>query len=84
MYMGDRIEATPTATPPVMRAKTKINKLWAVALPIAERKNRIAASIKTFFRPKWSPAFPASITPAMHPNSRLLTVQPKPASDKPK
>ena len=84
IYMGDRMEATPTAIPPNILEKRKKESEWDEALPIAERKNRKAANISTFLRPYWSPAFPAIKTPAMQPNNKLLTVQPNAASDNPK
>ena len=51
MYMGERFDARPIATPPSMRQATKIPKLVAIALPSDVTTNRAAEKISRRFRP---------------------------------
>ncbi len=80
MYIGESIEAVPTAIPPKNLNETKTQSFAARAEPIAETKKMRAAALSVFLLPKMSPGFPESITPMIQPMSRLLTVHPSPTS----
>ena len=76
MYMGERLEARPMATPPRMRHVTKMKKVGATALPREVTANSRAEVINNFFRPKRSLNAPAKREPKRQPMRAQLLAQP--------
>ncbi len=76
IYMGQRIEAHPTATPPRIRAKANCPRLEGIADPTAEREKKRAAASKALLLPKRSLTGAAKGAPRMHPTSALATAHP--------
>ena len=76
MYMGDRLEARPMATPPRIRHVTKMKKVGATAFPREVTANSRAEAINNFFRPNRSLRAPAKREPKRQPMRAQLLAQP--------
>ena len=76
MYIGERLEASPMATPPSIRQRTKMAKLGARALPSEVTAKRIAHRLSKRLRPNRSLSAPASSAPTRQPNRAQLLAQP--------
>src|SRR5436190_18322469 len=76
MYMGERFDASPMATPPRMRHVMKRAKDGASALPMDVAPNRKAERMSNRLRPKRSLKTPATRAPMRHPTSAQLFAQP--------
>src|ERR1017187_7356318 len=76
MYVGDKLEATPMATPPAIRQVTKRLKVFDQPVRTEEIAKRSAAAISIFFRPMRSLSAPEVIDPSKHPSSAQLLAQP--------
>src|SRR5918995_1499640 len=68
--------AAPTASPPTIRAATKVAKVVASDASSADTTNSTAAHNSTFLRPSRSLSTPANALPTRAPQPRLLTAQP--------
>jgi len=75
MYMGERFDASPIATPPSIRQTTNIVKVLASAFPSEVTAKSIPAAISSRFRPKASLSAPATKAPARQPTSAQLFAQ---------
>ncbi len=76
-YMGERIDAPPTASPPAKRARMKSVKLDAVAVATEVRAKNSATHSRILRRPYLSVKRPAANAPTTHPNSNELKAQPR-------
>jgi hypothetical protein len=76
IYSGDSMEAAPTPTPPIIRARTKKVKFDANKHPIAEMANKKAVITSAFFRPILSATYPAVKAPRIQPRIALDTAHP--------
>ena len=76
MYMGERFDARPMATPPSIRHEMKIANEGASALPREVTANRNADKINSRLRPNLSLNAPATSAPARQPMSAQLLAQP--------
>ena len=76
IYIGDRLDARPIATPPSIRHTMNTVKLWASALPSDVTANITAASINRRLRPNLSLNAPAASEPNRQPMSAQLFAQP--------
>src|ERR1035438_380430 len=76
MYIGDRLEARPMATPPIMRQDMNMAKVGDRALPADVTAKSRAARISRRFRPNLSLRTPAARAPARHPTRAQLFAQP--------
>ena len=76
IYIGESIEATPTASPPINRAKINSKNVLGRAERIADMAKNRAAAIRIFFLPNLSLNIPAILAPMIHPIKRLLTANP--------
>ncbi len=76
MYIGDKLEASPIATPPKMRQLIKIVKLLANALPRDVTAKINAATINNRLRPNLSLKPPAASAPNKQPINAQLLAQP--------
>ncbi len=76
MYMGERFEARPMATPPRRRFPMKNEKLGAraVMMPVPVKRN--PARMSRRFRPKRSLSPPETSEPTRHPTRALDMAQP--------
>jgi hypothetical protein len=77
MYMGDRFEARPIATPPSIRQAMKMANVGASALPNEVTANRNADSTSSHLRPKLSLSAPATSAPTRQPINAQLLAQPE-------
>ena len=75
MYMGERLDAIPMATPPSIRQETKSVKLGAQALPNDVAANRTAHHTSNRRRPKRSLSAPARSAPTQT-SQQCATVRP--------
>ena len=76
MYMGERLDARPMATPPSIRHATKMEKFGASALPSEVSANKNADAINSRLRPNLSLNAPATSAPTRQPMSAQLFAQP--------
>ena len=76
MYMGERFEARPMATPPSMRHAMKTEKLSAKALPSEVTAKMRAERMSSRLRPNRSLPAPASSAPTRQPMRAQLLAQP--------
>jgi hypothetical protein len=76
IYIGEVIDAAPTPTPPIILKITNIVTFFGSAVPTAETKNRIAATISVLFLPNQSLSSPAIETPMVQPINALAATQP--------
>ncbi len=76
MYMGDRFDARPMATPPSIRHATKMVKSGASAFPIEVPAKRKAEKISSRLRPNLSLIAPATSAPTRQPMSAQLFAHP--------
>ena len=85
MYMGERFEAMPIATPPKMRNTTNQAKAGAQPVSTDETANSRAAATSSRLRPNLSLRPPVRTAPARQPSRAQLFAQPRRALlDKPK
>jgi len=80
MYIGDRLDARPMATPPRMRQIMKTVNVSARPLPIEVMAKRAAEAISRRLRPKRSLNTPQASAPARQPISAQLLAQPESAA----
>ncbi len=76
-YMGERMDAPPTASPPMKRASTKVVKLGATLVPIEMTKNSAATHNRIFCRPYRFVSRPATVAPITQPKRSELKAQPR-------
>src|ERR1039457_3899288 len=76
IYIGERLDARPMATPPKMRHAMKMVKLLASALPREVTAKTSAATINNRLRPNLSLNAPAINAPTKQPISAQLLAQP--------
>jgi hypothetical protein len=76
MYMGERPDAMPIASPPRMRQNTKASKTCADPVPIDDTTNTDAAISRARLRPSASLSTPEHSAPAKQPISAQLIAQP--------
>src|SRR2546429_503294 len=76
MYMGERFDANPMATPPQIRQAMKIEKLLATALPREVMAKSNAATINNRLRPNLSLSAPATNAPTRQPRRAQLLAHP--------
>ena len=76
IYIGDKFDASPMATPPSIRQKMKMEKLPASALPSEVTAKSNADKISSRFRPNLSLNAPAISAPTRQPMSAQLFAQP--------
>ena len=76
IYIGERLDARPMATPPSIRHATKMAKFGASALPNEVTANKNADSSNNFLRPNLSLNAPATSAPTRQPMSAQLFAQP--------
>ena len=76
MYMGERFEAIPMATPPAIRQRLKAKKVLTSPVPIEEMTKTIAEKTKSHLRPSLSLRPPERIAPRRQPTSALPMAQP--------
>ena len=76
MYMGDRFEAKPIATPPQIRQARNVAKELTDPVPIELTVNSKAAAISSRFRPNRSLKIPEVTAPNRQPMRALLMAQP--------
>ena len=69
MYIGERLEAMPIATPPTIRHVTKAGNEPAQPVSTDDPANSSAAAMSSFFRPKRSLSAPVIIAPTRQPTS---------------
>ena len=76
IYIGERFDARPMATPPSIRHATNTVKVCASAMPMEVTANNSAASASSRFRPCRSLNAPAPSAPNKQPISAQLFAQP--------
>ena len=76
MYIGERFDAIPMATPPRMRHTTNQVKLGAQPVRADETANKAAETSSNFFRPNLSLSPPETTEPNRQPTSAQLLAQP--------
>src|SRR5215470_15449307 len=76
MYIGERFEARPIATPPASRHRTKLLKVLAAAIPRDETAKKNAATVSRVLRPNLSLRLPETSAPTKHPTRAQLIAQP--------
>src|SRR5947209_82176 len=76
-YMGERMDAPPTARPPANRASTKRVKVGAKPVASEVTAKRTATMRRMFLRPKESVNRPAIPEPKTQPKSSELKAQPR-------
>ena len=69
MYIGDRFDAMPMATPPTIRHVTNAGNEPAQPVSTDDTANSSAAATSSFFRPKRSLSAPVIIEPTRQPTS---------------
>ena len=69
MYIGDRFDAMPIATPPAIRQVTKAANEPAQPVSTDDAANSSAAASSSFFRPKRSLSAPVTSEPTRQPTS---------------
>src|SRR6266853_2035451 len=67
MYMGERLDARPIASPPAILQVTKTSKVFEKAVPIEESANNIADKRSIGLRPNLPVRAPESIAPRRQP-----------------
>lgn len=76
-YIGERMDAPPTASPPANRAMTNNAKLGARPVASDVIANSTATMRRIFFRPYELVSRPAMPDPNTHPNRSELKAQPR-------
>jgi len=76
-YIGDRMDAPPTASPPMKRASTKVAKLGAMPVAMEVAENSTATHNRMLRRPYRFVSRPATVEPITQPNSSELNAQPR-------
>ena len=76
MYIGERLEAMPMATPPTIRQSTKAANVYAQPVRIDETANRRAAASSSLLRPSLSLSPPVTSDPSRQPTRAQLLAQP--------
>ena len=76
IYIGERFEANPMATPPAIRHRLNANKVAAMPVPTDDTANTTAARIKRRLRPNLSLEPPATTAPRRQPTTALPIAQP--------
>ncbi len=76
MYMGERFDASPMATPPKIRQPTKTKRVGASPLPMEVTPKSKAEKINSFLRPQRSLRAPAASAPARQPTNAQLLAHP--------
>src|ERR1700733_6332145 len=76
IYIGERLEESPIARPPVIRQRTKAVELQAMAVPHAEMRKTAAAICRERFRPNASLSTPDISAPTKQPIRAQLITQP--------
>src|ERR1017187_4685165 len=76
-YIGERIDAPPTASPPAKRARMKSVKLGAMPVATDVTAKNSATHSRILRRPYESVNRPAAREPRTHPNSSELKAQPR-------
>src|SRR5260370_32532074 len=85
MYIGERLDARPIASPPAILHVTKTTKVFERAVPIEESVNNIADKRSMGFRPNLSVRTPDSMAPSRQPTRAQPIAHPCcPGSYKPK
>ena len=79
MYIGERFEARPIASPPITRQTLKAKNESTKAVPIEETRNSAAANTKSHLRPRRSLSPPQSTAPNRQPTRALAMAQPSAA-----
>ena len=80
MYIGERFEAMPMATPPAIRQTTNQRKVDAHPVRTDETANSSAETSRSFLRPNLSLAPPAISEPSRQPSKAQPLAQPTRAS----
>src|ERR1039458_6149460 len=75
-YMGDRMEAPPTASPPMKRARTKVVKSGAAPVEMEVAANSTATHNRMLRRPYRFVSRPATVEPITQPNRSELKAHP--------
>ena len=76
-YMGERMDAPPTASPPMKRASTKVVKLGATPVAMEVAENSTATHNRMLRRPYRLVSRPATVEPITQPNRSELKAQPR-------
>ena len=76
MYIGERFEAKPMATPPAIRQRLKARKVPINPVPIEEMTKTIAEKTRSHLRPSLSLRLPEMSAPMRQPMSALPIAQP--------
>src|SRR5579863_9204367 len=76
IYMGERFEAAPMATPPAMRQNTKALKLNAQPVRRDDAAKSMADRMSSFLRPYLSLSAPEKREPRRHPSNAQLFAHP--------
>src|SRR5258708_16528457 len=67
MYIGERLDARPIASPPAILQATKTSNALEKAVPIEDSANNIADNRSMRFRPNLSVRAPVSMAPSRQP-----------------
>ena len=76
MYIGDRFDAIPMATPPAIRQTTNTAKEPAHPVSTDETAKRSAAARSSFLRPNRSLSAPVTSEPTRQPSSAQVFAHP--------
>src|ERR1035441_3347156 len=76
MYVGDKLDATPMATPPAIRQVTNRLNVFDQPVRMEETAKRSAAAISIFFRPMRSLSAPEIMDPSRQPSRAQLFAHP--------
>ena len=76
MYIGERFDASPMATPPVRRHARNTGNEFAAPVPIDVMAKMIADTIRRRLRPNLSLSAPEATAPNRQPIKALLIAQP--------